>query len=76
MDGFEYMCNLAIKDYMKARRVSADSMAATLHITRGTFYAKLCGRRPWKHRELRTLALEGVKIPPLDAPLGVSSASK
>lgn len=76
MDGFQYVANLAIKSHMKDRGLSADHMAAKLGITRSAFYSKLCGRRPWKQKELRALAFAGVKLPPLDTEIGAKRASK
>ena len=67
MDVYSIMLNRTLKKYMRTERVTADALAAMLGVTRGTFYAKLSGHRPFTVKELRTLATNNVPIPPMDA---------
>lgn len=67
MDVYSIMLNRTLKKYMRTERVTADQLAAVLGITRGTFYAKLSGHRPFTVKELCALADKDVPIPPMDA---------
>lgn len=62
---FQRRVSAAVKLFMSLSGASADDVAIQLGITRGTFYAKLCGARNWVLDDLQTLAALGVDLPEL-----------
>lgn len=64
MTSYNQTASAVVRAFMLERGVSADALARRLSLSRGTFYARLEGARPWRVSELETLALLGVKFPP------------
>lgn len=54
-----------VRRYMKENGVSVDRLAREVGLTRGTFYHRLQGNRPWRVEELDALASFGVPFPAL-----------
>ncbi|MFP7707905.1 hypothetical protein [Trueperella sp. LYQ141] len=63
MNNYSDFVYLAVKRYMRNTGVSSVYLAKRLHMERGTFYARMGGRRKWTIEDLHRLAALGVDIP-------------
>ncbi|MFP7697038.1 helix-turn-helix domain-containing protein [Trueperella sp. LYQ143] len=68
MNNYSDFVYLAVKRYMRNTGVSSAYLAKRLGMERGTFYARMHGRRKWTVEDLQRLSAIGVDVPRLPQP--------
>ncbi|XCB29627.1 hypothetical protein RQN30_10650 [Arcanobacterium hippocoleae] len=63
MDIYVLKVNFAVKQFVRNTGISSSKLARQLGIKPSTFYARMCGARPWRVDELARLADIGVQVP-------------